>query len=231
MILIIPDVHGRDFYEPMLQREWDHVIFLGDYLDPYPHEGNTMTTALERMQHIIEYKLTNGERVTLLTGNHDLHYSSPHAMMLPKCSRYDFLRAPEIEDLFATNRDLFSLAWETSIAGKRYMFSHAPVLQRWLSRHSDIIAGFDADSLNAILYTFEGDRALVEVSSQRGGMSDCGSMVWADINEVVPGALPPAAYQIVGHTQLVHAPIITNEIACLDCRRCFALDESGIHEI
>ena len=37
-ILVIPDVHGRDFWkEPC--REWEgKVIFLGDYHDPYTQQ-------------------------------------------------------------------------------------------------------------------------------------------------------------------------------------------------
>lgn len=40
-ILIIPDVHGRDFWTDPCKdiSEYDRVIFLGDYTDPYDDEG------------------------------------------------------------------------------------------------------------------------------------------------------------------------------------------------
>lgn len=36
---IIPDIHSRNFYKPILENKNDKIIFLGDYGDPYPHEG------------------------------------------------------------------------------------------------------------------------------------------------------------------------------------------------
>ena len=40
--LIIPDVHGRSFWKKAIKKhfdECDHVVFLGDYIDPYGWEG------------------------------------------------------------------------------------------------------------------------------------------------------------------------------------------------
>lgn len=37
--LIIPDVHGRDFWKDAANRFPGNIVFLGDYLDPYPLEG------------------------------------------------------------------------------------------------------------------------------------------------------------------------------------------------
>lgn len=41
MMVIIPDVHGRDFWMKPVQENLgkEHILFLGDYLDPYPDEG------------------------------------------------------------------------------------------------------------------------------------------------------------------------------------------------
>ena len=45
-ILIIPDIHGRSFWiEPCSHiDEFDKVIFLGDYHDPYPFEVSQNTS-------------------------------------------------------------------------------------------------------------------------------------------------------------------------------------------
>ena len=43
-IMVIPDVHGRLFWkEPVLKYldVVDRIVFLGDYLDPYPNEEGT----------------------------------------------------------------------------------------------------------------------------------------------------------------------------------------------
>ena len=40
-ILIVPDIHGRDFWRVIKKYDLyyiDKIIFLGDYLDPYPQE-------------------------------------------------------------------------------------------------------------------------------------------------------------------------------------------------
>ncbi len=43
-ILVVPDVHGRKFWETALDYPGE-IIFLGDYTDPYPREGITMADA------------------------------------------------------------------------------------------------------------------------------------------------------------------------------------------
>lgn len=39
-LLIVPDVHGRTFWKYATKHidEYERVVFLGDYLDPYPRE-------------------------------------------------------------------------------------------------------------------------------------------------------------------------------------------------
>ena len=38
--IVIPDVHGRDFWRSAVRgREEEKIIFLGDYVDPYSWEG------------------------------------------------------------------------------------------------------------------------------------------------------------------------------------------------
>lgn len=68
-ILIIPDVHGRKFWREYINDEFDHIIFLGDYLDPYPGEA-TAEEALQEFKDIVNFKNSNLEKVTLLIGNH-----------------------------------------------------------------------------------------------------------------------------------------------------------------
>ena len=45
MYLIIPDIHGRDFWKDAIDKvdiSKDTVVFLGDYLDPYDQEFDGM---------------------------------------------------------------------------------------------------------------------------------------------------------------------------------------------
>lgn len=73
-ILIVPDVHGRKFWhkaEELIDKV-DLVVFLGDYLDPYPHEGITFDDAIEELGSILEFKEKYSDKVTLLVGNHKI---------------------------------------------------------------------------------------------------------------------------------------------------------------
>ena len=76
-MLILPDIHGRDFWRKPVQetlKEGDEkIIFLGDYLDPYDDEGITDAVAFGGLQDIIRFKQEHPDKVTLLWGNHDLH--------------------------------------------------------------------------------------------------------------------------------------------------------------
>ena len=52
-ILIIPDIHGRDFWKKAVDSKgYDKIIFLGDYTDPYDFEGITEETAVENFKYI-----------------------------------------------------------------------------------------------------------------------------------------------------------------------------------
>lgn len=73
-ILIIPDVHGRTFWRVAEEviNEMDKVVFLGDYLDPYPEENITPDDALNEFCKILEFKNKYPEKVVLLIGNHKI---------------------------------------------------------------------------------------------------------------------------------------------------------------
>ena len=60
-VIILPDIHGRTFWKYALEHidEFDKVIFLGDYLDPYPHEGITFDESVENFKEILEFKKNN----------------------------------------------------------------------------------------------------------------------------------------------------------------------------
>ena len=73
--IIIPDVHGRPFWMDAVKDVSNTpVIFLGDYLDPYGYEGIRADEVFPRFERIIELKRAYPDAVTLLLGNHDLHY-------------------------------------------------------------------------------------------------------------------------------------------------------------
>lgn len=118
-IIIVPDVHGRTFWRLAKEKinEIDRVVFLGDYLDPYPIEGISPEKAIEELKKIIDFKKEFPEKVILLIGNHDLQYMNLLKEILP-CSRYDFRNAQEIEQIFNDNQELFQVLYKEG----KYLF-------------------------------------------------------------------------------------------------------------
>lgn len=71
-ILVIPDVHSRDFYQSILENTTNKIIFLGDYGDPYSYEGWDDDDTIEAMMTVFSFAQDNPDRVILLIGNHKI---------------------------------------------------------------------------------------------------------------------------------------------------------------
>ena len=71
-VLILPDIHGRKFWKKPCENidNYDKVVFLGDYLDPYNFEFISVEEAIKNFKEIIELKRNNMDKVVLLLGNH-----------------------------------------------------------------------------------------------------------------------------------------------------------------
>ena len=53
-MIIIPDIHGRSFWKDAVKgRENEKIIFLGDYTDPYSHEGIEFWEGLQSLREVI----------------------------------------------------------------------------------------------------------------------------------------------------------------------------------
>jgi len=229
-IIIIPDVHGRTFWRDAVRLFPNaKYIFLGDYLDPYPEEKITVEDAYRGLKDIIDFARKNEGKVTLLWGNHDLHY----LYSIIEGSRFDTSHANRNRSLFTKNADLFSLSYETEVSGKRFLFSHAGVGRLWLKRAYPSVSPEDvsASILNEAMKEDSFILSLGDISFHRGGLSEWGSPVWADLDEMIcEDNIIPGIVQIFGHTQLRTAVNFGDMFYCLDCRKCFYLD-SGTGKI
>ena len=210
-ILIVPDVHGRKFWHKAKEmiNSVDKVVFLGDYLDPYPWECISRLDAIKEFEEIIKFKNDNPDKVVLLLGNHDCAYCFDFG----SASRYDYENEFEIKNLFSTNIRLFRRYFREG----NYLFTHAGVTRDWLRTY---LPEYDIERFTT-LTTRELVPFLWNVSYLRGGDNNTGSIVWSDVRE---GDREDTYYQIFGHTQLESKPIITDKWACLDVRKCFLLD-------
>lgn len=215
-VLICPDVHGRSFWHKAeeLINEVDQVVFLGDYLDPYGHEGVTFDQALEEFEKILAFKEKYSDKVILLIGNHDAHYIDTKFM---DCSRLNYRQRQDIHELYRKHIDKFSLVFKYE---DTWLFSHAGVYTNWLKSNDlklDDLQDFKTFLANHF-YTLE------DLSFYRGGWNSVGSCVWADIRESIKNEVLPGFVHIVGHTQLNDEPYQSEFISCVDVRRCFILD-------
>ena len=245
-MLIIPDIHGRNFWKNAIEKHFDNTskaVFLGDFLDSYPWEEITRKDAIRNFEEIINLKSEYKDKVILLIGNHDGPYIDKRNFHTRP--RYDSSNAYHIEGMFHSHRSLFQLAHEEYINGKRYLFTHAGLIPQWYERYKDLIGELTVPNLNRLLGNPKGMQALCEVTRYRGGYDKYGSIVWLDVHDMtdaiqlsleVEGKTVnddlPWEYQVFGHSQQEEHPIITKEFACLDCRKAFILtDEGGFQEV
>lgn len=242
-IIIIPDVHGRDFWKSALDdiKNGVRTIFLGDYHDPYKHENISKQKSINNFKEIIEiaHKYSN---VELLLGNHDFGYIYPELCS----SRRDYENYEVISKLFEDNKHLFKIC----SFYQDVLISHAGVHQDWLidifypvmESIEDVIK-IPLDKIhNDINKLLEDEDNLIKslsiVGGSRGGYYHYGSPVWCDISEHRDNNL--FFKQIVGHSMQCFGttenyswglPIqkgIYNQITCIDCNRIFELNESEI---
>lgn len=252
-IIIFPDIHGRTFWrEYVLKMSQDEInnsifVFLGDYMDPYEYENISEAEAFANFKDIINFKKEHMDNVILLIGNHDCSYLYTKDIC---SSRYCYSISQELIAFYKENLNLFQLAYEIEYNGKRYVFSHAGIHNKFLGLLK--VYGIDDNPDNIVttlnnLYTesmqnyemrnnTELARLLSTYSRFRGFSAyDFGSCVWADIREFyvlykTPDTQPQIQYQIFGHTQLKDSPIIEDTFACLDCRKTFKIENDTIIE-
>ncbi len=205
-LLIIPDVHGRDFWmEPCSHvDEFDKVIFLGDYHDPYSWEVSQDTSRHRLRDSLLPFVQQFPDKVVCLFGNHDGNY-----LVGDMADRVDYWHKREIRE-YMEKMNIKLIHQE----GK-YLFSHSGVLPAWLKAND-----LTLHDLNNLPFSHQ---ALMQVSPYRGGWSEVGSCVWGDVREYALKEHIPDIYQIFGHSQLTEDAVIMKDWADLDCRKAFTL--------
>lgn len=237
---IVPDVHGRRFWEQAKDivgdESFDRIIFLGDYFDPYDDEEELIVhlRLVEVFNQIIQFKKDNPDKVILLLGNHDIHYLYKN----PYCSRHDDENEDEYCNLIKDNLDCFELMHIEDIECgdyKKVLFTHAGLTSGFLK--SFVRAGYPKDDIVELTKTVNSNflaskthenhvlsELLLRVSRFRGGDYSDGSIVWADLREVVPKKFDfDDVYQIFGHTRSWF-PTIMKRYAMLDTMECYIAD-------
>lgn len=233
-MIIIPDVHGRDFWkkpvEEFLGKE--HIIFLGDYMDPYDYESCAPWEAFPQFQDITELKEKYPDGVTLLLGNHDIHYLTEKG----RGQRFDYIRGAQIKHFIIEHADSLQLTYTAEIGGKMFLFSHAGILSGWVEHNKKYLDEATPNTIGPVLNEMWADRSswpvlfsiLADVPKSRWGWAPFGSPTWSDVDDMRTDAPEfPGYYQVFGHSQQEYAPVINECFACLDCRRAFRLTVEG----
>ena len=249
-ILVVPDVHGETFWKEPAQKYIglvDRIVFLGDYLDPYPEEGKEYSPQdiFDNLMDIIDFKHNHMDKVILLKGNHDQHYASEMFRALACGSRCDTINWNLYSAVFVRNKELFKLAHLEEINGIPYIFSHAGLTLNWINKVNsglwkladNKITLADPDiikKINALDDNDDGQEMLSIVGRYRNVIGPkSGSVLWADVEEhAIPDA--PKAYglnkvfQVVGHSRLAdeYDKVEFDNLVLIDSQQCFMIDES-----
>ncbi|MES2063447.1 MAG: metallophosphoesterase [Bacteroidota bacterium] len=195
--IVIGDIHGRDNWQEINIRNYDKVVFIGDYVDSHTLSDFAI---LENFKKIISLKKRHPEKVVLLLGNHDVHYLHYPAY---QCSGFRDSMQRGLTYLYNKDRHLFQMAYQY----RKYLFTHAGITNSWydeflrlpilddLREEKDTIA----DLINKVETTTQ-RYLLYATSIYRGGDSN-GSFLWADYKETSVDMLENF-HQVVGHTQV-----------------------------
>ena len=137
-IITIGDLHGSPVWKTIQPWDWDHMIFIGDYVDSANYSDKEIKINLE---HIIDLKKMYPEKVILLWGNHDLSYfyGGPERHY---ASGFRKKVLPVYFSLYTANRNLFQAAFGID----NYLWTHAGVVQKWFNDYIvDQIQSSDLD--------------------------------------------------------------------------------------
>lgn len=237
-LLVIPDVHGRTFWEDILPyvntNEYEKIIFLGDYLDPYPIENISNKQAYNNFHKILDLKKENKDKIILLLGNHDLGYLDDNICNCRKIKELD----EEIFYTFLDNKDLFNITYRLEAKDKTILFSHAGFTRTFIEIMKNTFMDDNEwaciDSLdewfhqNVAKHVRKVYNLFAFCGRERGGMHPTGSCVWADTNETICSeSCLDNTIQIFGHTRLDHIPMYTSmnkTMNCIDSQRVFIFD-------
>jgi hypothetical protein len=211
-IVIIGDVHGKTIWKEIIKREQDatHFVFLGDYFDPYnvpidnivhPYGPLTSERLVSNFTDILDFKKNSEKKVTLLVGNHDLHYMAN----VVHSSRYDI----DVRTLLSTEVDLKKLVLNDVLQLCFHLdniwYVHAGFSNTWLR---DNRLKLNEAELNSHFK----ETLVADLPSNPYGFIDKDYLTDPFGNDVYQGPLwirpqsvkrdcPVDACQVVGHTQ------------------------------
>lgn len=120
-IIVIGDVHGRNIWKDIVNREKGLFIFLGDYFDSF---DIPLDEQIGNFQDILEFS-KNNNCITLM-GNHDYHYLVEGSQYSERYIGFQYKGYPTINWLLTTANLRIVARY------KNFLFSHAGITNTWL---------------------------------------------------------------------------------------------------
>jgi hypothetical protein len=191
-ILTIGDLHGLPDWKKADPEKYDVIVFLGDYVDSHHLADDAILTNLD---HVLNFKKANPEKVKLLWGNHEISY----LYRSYRCTGYRYDIAEPINQKLTENFNLFQMAF----LFRNYLWTHAGFHQEYYNKRIlPVISTSDKDISKTLERLFNGMYdPLFEVGYERGGWNRkaIGGPFWIDSSRLLEKPLK-GFHQIVGHT-------------------------------
>lgn len=219
---VVGDIHAKAYMvdkiiELIEINDYEKIIFLGDYVDDW---DATPEQSYNTLKKLVNLKLSQPDKVILLSGNHCQSYTSAGSF---RCSGFNEQTRSLVKDLYKTKLN-DEYIFQFAFAKGNYLFTHAGVtnefykelkfLIRSYPRYSDLQpllksqlqASCISELLNQIFIRGMGDQTygpfqmFAQVGFARGGRQ-IPSPIWADKTELTDDPLPKIR-QVVGHTPI-----------------------------
>lgn len=190
--IVIGDTHGRDLWKQISNQPFDVFVFIGDYFDT--HENITVQQQMDNFRDILAFKKSIPDKVILLTGNHDYHYTRG---VSENYSGYNELKAFDIMELLDEAKTSMQMAY---LIDEKYLCTHAGVSKTWCFNHG-VDGEIRIDEHINLLFK----ETLIPFRFQAGNTYDdtgddiCQTPIWIRPNSLFNDRIE-GYNQIVGHT-------------------------------
>ncbi len=213
-IVALGDTHGRLNWKDIVAKELessDKIVFIGDYFDT--HEDVTAEQQISNFLEIVEFKKANMDKVILLIGNHDYHYTG---FAYSTYSGYQYGAAPRIKEILmeAFKDNLLQMCYKHDI----YVFTHAGVTKTWAEANN-----IDVNDLeNSINETFNIKPRVFDFTMgnnySQTGNDITQTPIWVRPQSLLADAIPDVVY-VVGHTTVMKLGLMEDlpNLILIDC--------------
>ena len=181
------DIHGRNNWKFLIDEQFDHIVFVGDYFDSPVHSAQEQ---IDNFLEIIEWKKRYPNKVHLMFGNHEYHYMRYTDDLY---SGWQEDAEAEIQPLLEENMKYL----QPSFTLGNIIFSHAGITRSFAKRTNLNVRHID----KSLQLLFDRDRSTLGLyNNSISGDSVEQSPIWVRPPYLLKDKLS-GYYQVVGHTK------------------------------